>query len=229
MVKIYIDAGHGGTDGGATSGGVLEKDLTLQISKEIQSLLKLYKDVKIKMSRTGNQTRSLAYRTNEANKWGADLFVSVHINAGGGTGFESYIHNSLKDKSTTNKRRNIIHDEIMKKIKVKDRGKKKANFHVLRQSKMSSLLTENLFIDTTADRNKLKKKTFIKDLAQGHVNGIVKVFNLKKKKADPKPKPNNKTFYRVVAGSFNDHDNAKNKAKQLKSKGEDVFIDVYKK
>lgn len=229
MVKIYIDAGHGGTDGGATSGGVLEKNLNLQISKEIQRLLKQYKDVKIKMSRTGDQTRSLSYRTNDANKWKADLFLSIHINAGGGTGFESFIHNSLKDGSTTNKRRNIIHDEIMKKIKVRDRGKKKANFQVLRQTRMSSVLTENLFIDTVSDRNKLKKKTFIKDIAQGHVNGIVKVFNLKKKKSTPKPKPSNKTFYRVVAGSFNDKTNAQKKVKELKKKGEDVFIDIYKK
>src|SRR5699024_5026476 len=142
---------------------------------------------------------------------------SVHINAGGGTGFESYIHNSLSYDSNTNSKRKVIHDEIMKKLKgVTDRGMKKANFHVLRESKMSALLTENMFIDTKKDSNKLKDDQFINDIAQGHVNGIVKIFNLQKKKETANK---DKTFYRVVTGSFKDLDNANKRMEQLKKDG----------
>src|SRR5699024_6018674 len=112
---------------------------------------------------------------------------------------------------------------------VRDRGKKRANFHMLRESKMPALLTENLFIDTKKDSDKLKKQSFINKIAQGHVNGIVKIYNLKKKKSESKPSNKGETFYRVVTGSFKNRKNANDQVKKLKKQGYDVFIDVYKK
>lgn len=197
MAKIFIDAGHGGHDGGATANGLKEKDLTLKIAKKIQAKLK--GKATIKMSRTTDKYLSLTERTNLANQWGADYFLSVHINAGGGNGkgFESYVYNggvSAKTKSI----RNTIHDEVMNSIGGKDRGKKTANFAVVRQSKMPAVLTENLFIDHKGDAAKLKDDAFLDKLAQGHVNGLIKAFNLKggtskpstSKPSKPKPKPN---------------------------------------
>ena len=230
MVKLYLDVGHGGSDSGATGNGLKEKDLNLQIGKKINSLLKSYDGITVKMSRSTDRTLSLRQRTNEANSWGADLLLSIHINAGGGTGFESFIYNGTVSSNTV-KYRGVIHDEIMKVLKgVRDRGKKKANFHMLRESRMVALLTENMFIDTKKDTDKLKKQSFINKIAQGHVNGIVKLFNLKKKKTSSKPSTNkDETFYRVVAGSFKDRKNADDQVKKFKKLGIDVFIDVYKK
>jgi len=88
MVKVFIDPGHGGIDSGATGNGLTEKNVTLQIALAVRKYLREYKDVSIKMSRTANKTVTLQQRTNAANNWGADLFLSIHINAGGGTGFE---------------------------------------------------------------------------------------------------------------------------------------------
>lgn len=230
MVKLYLDVGHGGSDPGAVGNGLKEKDLTLKISKKINDLLKDYEGITVKMSRSTDKTLSLKQRTDEANKWGADLLLSIHINAGGGTGFESFIYNGNVSSNTV-KYRDTIHNEIMKQLKgVRDRGKKKANFHMLRESKMSAIITENMFIDTKKDADQLKKQSFINKIAQGHVNGIVKIFNLKKKKTGNKPS-NNKSeiFYRVVTGSFKDRKNAEDQVKKLKKQGYDAFIDVYKK
>jgi|SRR5699024_3366611 len=230
MVKLYLDVGHGGSDSGATGNGLLEKNLTLQISKKINSLLKDYENITVKMSRTTDKTLSLKQRTDEANKWGADLLLSIHINAGGGTGFESFIYNGTVN-SNTSKYRDTIHNEIMKQLKsVRDRGKKRANFHMLRETKMIAILTENMFIDTKNDSDQLKKQSFINQIAQGHVNGIVKLFNLKKKKTSSKPSTNKgETFYRVISGSFKNRKNADDQVKKLKKQGYDVFIDVFKK
>src|SRR5699024_6410703 len=93
MVKIYLDEGHGGNDGGASANGLVEKKLILKIAKKMKRIQKDYKDITVKMSRKTDKTVSLKSRTDEANKWVADLFLSVHINAGGGTGFESFIYN----------------------------------------------------------------------------------------------------------------------------------------
>lgn len=182
MVKIFIDPGHGGTDPGAIGNDLREKDLTLKIAKHIQDYLKGY-NCSVKMSRTNDKTLSLAQRTNDANKWGADYFLSVHINAGGGTGYEDYIYSGVSNSSKSAKIRNIVHAEVakvLKQYKVTNRGKKKANFHVVRESRMPAMLSETLFIDTSKDAKLLKDNKFLKDIGQAHAEGIVKAFGLKK-------------------------------------------------
>ncbi|MGA4719712.1 N-acetylmuramoyl-L-alanine amidase [Fictibacillus nanhaiensis] len=180
MVKIFIDPGHGGTDPGAVGNNLTEKTLTLQIGIRIRDiLLAEYSNVSILMSRTSDVTKSLTERTDAANAWGADFFLSVHVNAGGGTGYEDYIYPGSTAPTTTYQ--DNVHTEILKVVNFSDRGQKTANFHVLRESNMPALLTENGFIDNVNDANKLKTASFIENIARGHVNGIVKSFNLPKK------------------------------------------------
>src|SRR5690625_1147834 len=189
MAKIFSDPGHGGTDPGAVGNGLREKDLTLTISKKIESILKGVATVKL--SRTNDKTLSLAQRTKMANDWGADYFLSVHINAGGGTGYEDFIYNGSVSSKTISIR-DTIHAEIVKQIpEVRNRGKKRANFHVVRETRMPAMLSENLFIDTKADADLLKSNAFLDKVAVGHANGLIKAFNLKGtagKPATSKPK-----------------------------------------
>ena len=96
MVKVFIDPGHGDTDPGSVGNGLREKDLTLSIATRIKDILLIeYNNVYVKMSRTQDTYPSLNDRTNAANAWGADFYLSIHINAGGGTGYEDYIYTSL--------------------------------------------------------------------------------------------------------------------------------------
>ncbi|TVZ75389.1 N-acetylmuramoyl-L-alanine amidase [Aeribacillus composti] len=219
MVKIFIDPGHGGNDPGAVANGLKEKELTLKIAKKIQSLLGEYQNISVKLSRTTDVYLSLSQRADLANKCGADYFISVHINAGGGTGFESYIYNGSVSSATI-AYQNVMHQEIMKAISgVKDRGKKRANYAVLRETKMPAILTENLFIDNSSDAGKLKSDAFLDQIAFGHVQGLVKAFGLKKKAAS-----NQKEVYRVQVGAFADRKNAEKLAAELKKKGYPAFI-----
>ena len=57
---------------------------------------------------------------------------------------------------------------------------KTANFHVLRETSMPAILTENGFVDTSADANKLKTASFIESLARGHAKGLEQAFGLKR-------------------------------------------------
>lgn len=180
MVKIYLDPGHGGNDPGAVGNGVQEKDIVLKIGQKIRDYLFEYENVNVRMSRTTDIFRTLSWRTNDANSWGADYFISIHCNAGGGTGYEDYIYNGSVSSNTRNYR-DIMHREIVKKAGMRDRGKKEANFHVLRESRASAILTENGFIDHAGDAAKMKSQAWINDIAQGHINGIVDIFNLQKK------------------------------------------------
>lgn len=202
MVKIYIDPGHGGNDPGAVANGLREKDLTLKIGLYARDyLLNNYSGVQVKMSRTSDTTKSLSARTKEANNWNADAYVSIHINAGGGTGFESYVYPGVG--SSTKNLQNDVHGEVMKVFSgFRDRGKKQENYHVLRESKMKAVLTENGFIDTKKDAEFLKSESNLKKIGEAHAVGIAKHFNLKEKSSSPSnPKENTSTgTYTVKPG-----------------------------
>ena len=157
------------------------------------------------MTRTSDTTVSLANRTSLANSRNADYFCSIHINAGGGTGWESYIYNGTVSQKTIDAR-NTLHNTVMSaiggKYGVRDRGKKRANFHVLRETAMPAVLLENLFIDHSSDLNLLNSATFINDLS----------------------KAIGKVLYKVIAGSFKDVRNAEERKNFLASKGIDSVI-----
>ncbi|MFJ8268543.1 N-acetylmuramoyl-L-alanine amidase [Peribacillus asahii] len=223
MVKFFIDPGHGGKDPGAVDNGLLEKDLTLKIAKCVKDLLEDYEGVEVKMSRTDDTFPSLSDRTNAANNWGADFFLSIHINAGGGVGYEDFVY---PGSSKSIAYQNVIHAEITKQIDMQNRGKKQGNLHVLRESNMPAILTECGFIDNKGDAVKLKDDDFIEKLAVGHVNGLVKAFGLKKK-VETKPAvkvASADKLYRVQVGAFSDKKNAENLAVELKKKGYPTVI-----
>ena len=194
MVKVYIDPGHGGKDPGAVGNGLKEKDLTLKIAKKIEAMLAGYNGVEVRLSRNSDIDVSLKQRTDDANKWKADLLVSVHINAGGGAGYEDFIFDGVVGDFTI-KAQKTLHDEIVKQIpQYKNRGKKRKNLHMCRESRMAAVLTETGFIDNAADAMVLKSEAFLDRVALGHVNGIVKLFGLSKK--------NNDHLFRLKTGTF---------------------------
>lgn len=222
-MKLYLDPGHGGSDPGAQGNGLQEKNINLDIALRIRStLLNGYENVEVMMSRTGDTSKSLTQRTNEANAWGADYYLSIHCNAfnGEAQGYEDFIHSSLSDSSTTARYQDIIHAEVMKVNQLKDRGQKKANFHVLRESSMPALLSENGFIDNAEDAALMKQSSWRQKVAQGHVNGLVKAFNLQ-----AKPGEDTRTIYKVIAGSFKDKENAEKRVAYLNSRGIESFVD----
>ncbi|MFA9558361.1 N-acetylmuramoyl-L-alanine amidase [Evansella sp. AB-rgal1] len=181
MFKLYLDPGHGGSDTGATGNGLVEKEIALDIALRIRNILEQeYENIEVRMSRTSDVDVSLEERTNDANSWGADYFLSIHVNGFDGIaqGYEDYIHNSLSDSSDTAQYREVMHEEIIEVNDLYNRGKKKANFHVLRETTMSALLTENGFIDNEEDAEKLADSEWRQEVARGHVNGLEKTFDL---------------------------------------------------
>ena len=80
--KVVIDAGHGGKDPGTTWGKFKEKDITLAVALKLGALInKHYPDVNVIYTRKTDVFVELYERGNIANKAGADLFISIHINS----------------------------------------------------------------------------------------------------------------------------------------------------
>jgi len=181
-MKIVIDKGHIGlnSDCGAVGNGLYESDLTNKLGDLTKSKLDKY-IVDVKFAPRG----TLTDRTNYANSINADYFLSLHINASNNNtarGWETFVHNNASQNSI--KYQKIIHTEIMsylKQFNIIDRGMKKANFAVLRNSKMPACLIENLFISNINDAKLLKDDKFLDGLADSISKGIVKCFNLQLK------------------------------------------------
>nr|WP_145402946.1 N-acetylmuramoyl-L-alanine amidase [Paenibacillus xylanexedens] len=181
MPKVWIDAGHGGKDPGAVGNGLQEKDIALQVSLGIKTRLETaYEDVQVLLSRSTDVFLELKERTNKANAAGADILVSIHCNAGGGKGgFETFRYTSASKNSI--KLQETLHKAIMDKVGGIDRGMKAENLHMVRESKMPAVLTENLFIDVAADADRLKQASLIDAIIDGHVQGIATYLGLTNK------------------------------------------------
>lgn len=81
-IVVAIDAGHGGEDPGASgSSGQHEKDIVLQIARELQRQINSEKGFRAELTRTGDYFIPLRKRTEIARKKGADLFISIHADA----------------------------------------------------------------------------------------------------------------------------------------------------
>ena len=98
---VVVDAGHGGRDPGAVGpDNILEKDVTLQLAKEVAAALRQKLGVKVLLTRTDDSFLELRERTDYANRVGADLFISLHANAtpdGKAYGLETYFLNLSKN------------------------------------------------------------------------------------------------------------------------------------
>jgi N-acetylmuramoyl-L-alanine amidase len=229
LTKIFLDAGHGGKDSGAARNGLLEKNVVLDLAKRIETKLKQYKNVQVMQSRTTDVFLELSDRADKANKWGADAFISLHTNSAESAlakGFETFIYNGPVGSDTV-AFQNVMHEEIIKQIgpNISDRGKKRANFAVVRESNMKAILGENLFLSNASDSALLKTSSFLDRVAQGYVNGLEKFFGLIKETRPPTDtSPDSDTLYQVIAGTFSNKDNAEDQVKKLKSDGYNSYI-----
>ena len=187
VIRIVIDPGHGGKDPGAAGNGLLEKNINLEISRRLAKNLSDY-DVEVILTRDSDLYSDLADRCAMANKVKAHYFCSIHVNSGGGTGFESYIYSGAK--ADTENLRNTVHGAVAAYLRdagFVDRGKKKADFYVLRETIMPAVLLENLFIDHKIDAASLKNPAFLDGLARAITGGLATALGLQPKISPASP------------------------------------------
>ena len=164
-IKVFIDAGHGGTDPGAVGNGLKEKDIVLSIATKLGSLLN-GRGISIKYSRTNDTYLSLEERARLANAWGADLFLSIHANSATSSvrGTECYTH------PTANTATKTLSGNVSRAI-----SSKFGNFAVLRLSNMPAILVETAFISNSSDANLLNTRQT--DFSIAIANSILSYFN----------------------------------------------------
>ncbi|WP_218970624.1 N-acetylmuramoyl-L-alanine amidase family protein [Alkalihalobacterium alkalinitrilicum] len=221
MIKWMDDPGHGGHDPGAVGNGLKEKDIVMKIALMNRELIKEYEGIEHRLTRDRDTFVSLQDRVKMANDWGADYFTSLHVNAAtpSANGYEDFVARVASAKSIAN--RNVMHDEIRKiTSQFTNRGKKTAAFYVIAHTKMPAILTESGFISNPQDAALLKDENFLYKIAQGHVNGVVKIFGLKKKIVVPvsASQAQNQPAVRIQTGGLDSADKIKEISEFLMTK-----------
>lgn len=159
MIKIFIDPGHGGDSIGASYKGRREQDDCLRLAKAVRDILFTQKGVEVMLSREDDTDPDLLQRTDRANGWGADYFLSIHRNAftpEGATGVEAWVYSEVETGGVTYSMAQNIVDNICEVTGYRNRGVKKGapaykDFAVNSYTKMHSCLLELGFIDNTKD------------------------------------------------------------------------------
>ena len=184
-MKVYIDAGHNhsGADTGALGCGLSEHNITYYIASKVEKML-TSKGITVKMSRntvTDNVglgrtvNDSLYARYNGANQWGADIFISIHCNAGGGTGCEVYCY---KTGGESEKLAKTTLNGILYNTNLSSRGVKTASFAVIKNTTMPAILVETAFIDNAKDAKLLGSEDGQAVIAKGIAEGIMEYLGI---------------------------------------------------
>lgn len=227
MANWLLDAGHGGSDVGATYNGRHEAQDVLRLTKRVGEIL-VANGEKVSYTRTTDKFVSLADRTAMENRGNYDYFFSIHRNdAKDKNGNRVGVGTETFSLSTTGKGRQLSQNvqSEMKGLFV-DRGCKTANYWVLRKTKCPAALVEVGFIHNSQD-NKVWDEQF-ENLAKAIARGLLKTVGKSLKDTSPvAPKPNGK-MYRVSVdgkhiGSFG---NIENVIKQVKGDYKKLNIEV---
>lgn len=176
---IVIDPGHGGSDPGAVGKNkTQEKVINLQTANELKALL-VKAGAKVIMTRTSNTSRKLelSERVAISHKNQADVFISIHYNAGGptATGIDTFYDTTYGNEAELAK---CIQTEVIKQTGMKSRGVKTAGFYVVKKNEMPSVLVELGFISNPQEEKLISSKAYQQKAAKGIFNGLNKYFNL---------------------------------------------------
>lgn len=191
MKKVFISAGHGGSDPGAVANGFKEKDLNLDIALACGDYLKAY-GVNVKLSRTKDENDDISQEAAESNAFGPDYTVSIHNNAGGGDGIEAWYQIDGSSKALAE---NILAEAV--KIGQNSRGaKKRANsngtdfYGFIRQTNAPAVIVECAFVDNAKDMEIIDTLAERKAMGVAIAKGILKTLGITEKPAvEPTPAP----------------------------------------
>lgn len=213
--RIYIDPGHSKVDPGAV-GYEVERDLNEKVSKFMNEHLLANYVCETKVGDISiNNTAKVA---EEANAWGANLFVSNHFNAGRGDGYEGLVHSEKR------KELGQIFEKHVKAIGQNSRGVKyRPNLAVLRLTNMPAILNEGAFVDNLKDIQDWNEDHELKKLGIAYAEATAEYLKLEKK---PVPAPDDtdeatpdKVVYRVQIGAYVNKTGAERMLKQLRAAG----------
>src|SRR5215469_7197507 len=192
---VILDPGHGGQDSGAMCGGLLEKDLTLDVARRIDRLLDS-EGIATLMTRLGDTYVSLADRAAFANRITNCIFVSIHFNEDNkpvATGVETYyaphqvtagpsvaswlpfLWRPRSDSPNPESQRlaGLIQEALVARTRAIDRGTQPGQFFVIANVTSPAVLIEGGFLTNKEDISKLATEDYRDQIAAAVADGIL--------------------------------------------------------
>lgn len=214
--KIYINPGHSNVDPGAV-GYETERKLNVTTARYMSAYLLANYDCQTKV--TDGSVNSTAIVAAEANSWGADLFVSIHNNAGGGDGYEALVY------STKNKSLGQIFERYVKAAGQNSRGVKyRPDLRVLNSTKMPAILNESAFVDNQKDISDWNDDAELKALGEAYAKAAAEFLGLAKAATPVTTPTTTNVLYRVQVGAFSNRSGAETLKAKLAAAGYDAMI-----
>jgi N-acetylmuramoyl-L-alanine amidase len=241
-MKIMLDAGHGfNTPGKRSPNGMREYEFTRAVAEYAKNSLGNYQNITVYFAHSDERDVPLKERTDKANQLNVDAYVAIHANAYGSSwntanGIETYVF-PTKPKEAYELAQ-MIQKNLVISTGLTDRGVKTADFHVLRESHMTAVLTECGFMTNEREAELMLSDMYRKTCAEAIVKALANQFKLKLK-ADPgtnSPSSNNATpllpskpanrigLYKVQVGAFKNKKNADDLANVLKKLGYSPYV-----
>ena len=176
IYTVVLDAGHGGSDPGAISiSKKPEKDFNLSVVLKVQAILAQDERIKLIMTRTDDSFPTLDSRSELANSFLADLFVSVHANSftAATNGTETY-YTRPESKAFAD----LMHAMIVPATGLKDNGVRQKSLSVTRKTTMPAILLEIGYLSSSIDEPKLWTSELQDRVAEAIAKGIKTQLNL---------------------------------------------------
>src|SRR5215471_14397444 len=193
---VVLDPGHGGQDSGAMCGGVMEKDLTLDVARRVDRLLDS-QGVATLMTRLGDSYVSLADRAAFGNRVNDSIFISIHFNEDNkpiASGVETYYAahqigsasvlaswlpflarpSSDSPKPESQSLANFIQEALVARTRSVDRGTQTKQFFVIANVTSPAVLIEGGFLTNKEDVSKLASEDYRDQLAAAVADGILR-------------------------------------------------------
>ena len=186
---VYLDAGHGGYDPGASYFGISEKSLTLAIQSRVKAKLEA-EGYQVVTTRTSDTYVDLTDRSRAANASESDIFVSIHINASGSSaaqGIETYYYQPYAEYpsrinaayhanptrlSMSDTLANAIQSSLINATGAQNQGVKRQTFAVLRETTAPAVLLELGFLSNPQEAARFNTSAYQETLANAIVAGI---------------------------------------------------------
>ncbi len=181
MIKVFIDQGHNPTNpnAGAEGSGLREQDLVYEIGIRLAELLNSDPEFDARLSRNspseilGETTaQSLRARTDAANSWGADIFISLHANAStisSASGNEGLVYKIPSAAYT-------LSEDILTELSLATGLQDRPGLYVLRKTTMPAVLVELGFITNAGDAALMRDEPEL--FARGIYEGIRRYYGL---------------------------------------------------
>ncbi len=178
---IFIDAGHGGNDGGCVEDGVIEKDINLTIARLVRDKLKEL-GYQVVMSRSVDRYVAKEDRVRKANEIQADIYVSIHQNSSDQrsvNGMEVW-YDGTDAQRDSRRLALLVSQQTARSTKAVERMVRgDADFHVTGSTQMPACLIETGFLSNREERTKLASADYQEQIASGIVQGIEYYFHPK--------------------------------------------------